>query len=1506
VTPEYWKKVEDIFEMALQRPPEERQAFVEAEAKGDEALRNQVQTLLVSLERAGGFMEASAFGVGLSDTMVEETPSVIGRRLGSYRIVKEIGRGGMGSVYLATRADDEFQKQVAIKLIKRGMDTDFIVKRFRNERQILAVLDHPNIARLLDGGSTEDGLPYFVMEYVEGEPLYSYCEIKRLAIVERLKLFRKICSAVQYAHNNLIIHRDLKPSNVLVNEEGTPKLLDFGIAKLLNPDLAYHPLDPTTAAMRLMTPEYASPEQVRGEKLTAASDVYALGVILYELLTDHRPYRLKNHSAQELARVICDEEPQLPSVVVSMIEVFPGVEGEEPIEITPTTVSKARRTTPEQLKRELAGSLDNIVQKALHKDVAHRYASVEEFSEDIRRFLEGLPVSAPSYLSPTSRMPLTSAEPITANRSIAVLPFQVLRVEQKGEEFLGMGLSDAIITKLSNIQRIIVRPTSAVIKYFDGTHNIIAAGQELNVGYVLDGRIQRAGERIRVTVQLISVRDGQPVWAAKFDENYTDIFAVEDSISEQVAHALVPQLSGEERELLLRRETENASAYQAYLKGRYLWNRFTPDDFVKAAEQFREAIALDPNYAQAHVGIADYYNWAAIFGLGSPDDNFPHAKAAAIRALEIDEKSAEAHAALAFTNLCYDFDWFGAEQRFRRSIELNNNYGPAHQWYSNLLAAQGRFDEAFAELKRTLEINPLSLMDRSITGWTYYHARQFERAEKEIQDALQIDRNFSNFHLMLGFIYEQMGRYDDALAELKITQELMLGSVVPVWVMGYVLAISGRHVEAREKLQMLKEGSQDTYISPYFIALVHTALGEHDEAFDWLKKALKSRDEWMIWLGTEPKLDPLRSDPRFADLLQEVGLKGEEITRFLAHTTGSTFDFVSTSTDRGRRTTGEVAPDGHSLSDAVLAVYKDHKRERAWITAAASVLALAVIAFAIYYVFLRRTVPKHFETIQTEKLTAFGNVIDVALSPDGKYLAYVMEEAGKQGLWVRQTAIANSTRIVAPTGAIYRGVTFSKDGNYIYYVAQAPDSRDGVLSRVPAFGGSARQLITDVDSPISLSPDAKRVAFIRSNADQGEDVLIIANEDGGSESPISSIKFPQHYSLRTAPAWSPDGKQMVLVSEVADEAGFYTKLSAIDLESRKERTISTRRWLEMEDVGWVPDGSGLVISAQDNSSPFYRLWLVDPVKNEERKLTSDLNDYLAVSMSTTPLLLLTVQRQTLTNIWIEHKEDPSKAAPLTSGAGRFFDLRWTGDNKIIYASDASGNADIWEMAADGSNQTQLTAAAGRNYAPVASADGRYVVFHSNRSGRWQVWRMGRDGSNPTQLTDGEQSNWPDITPDGRWVYFEHIDGGVPKLFKVSIDGGAMERVTTSLALRPSISPDGNAIAYWQKEDVPNAPWRIAVALLNGSEPTKFLSVPQGLANGQSAIQFSPDGKTVTFIDFRNGISTLVSQPIDGGSPQVLTSITKDLFYSFNQSRDGRLVMSRGIRTNDAALITERQ
>jgi Tol biopolymer transport system component/tetratricopeptide (TPR) repeat protein len=1071
-----------------------------------------------------------------------------------------------------------------------------------------------------------------------------------------------------------------------------------------------------------------------------------------------------------------------------------------------------------------------------------------------------------------------------------------------------MGLADAIITKLSNIQRIIVRPTSAVIKYFDGTHNILAAGHELNVGFVLDGRIQRAGDRIRVTVQLVSMRDGQPVWAAKFDENYTDIFSVEDSISEQVAHALVPHLSGEERELLLRRETENANAYQAFLKGRYLWNRFTPDDFSRAAEQFREAIALDPNYAQAHVGLADYYNWAAIFGLGSPSENFPLAKSSAIRALEIDESLAEAHAALAFTNLCYDWDWVGAEQRFRRSLELNSNYGPAHQWYSNLLAAQGRFEEAINEVKRALEINPLSMMDRSMVGWTYYHARQFERAEREVRAALEIDRNFSNCHLMLGFIYERMGHYEESVAALQKANELMPGSVVPMWPLAYTLASSGRRNEAKAILDRLKELSGQRYVSPYFIAVVHTGLGEYEEAFEYLDKALAARDEWLLWLAVEPKLDPLRGDPRFRALLNEIGFRGDESSRALHFTGDQTADFISSGGEKSRISTGEIHRSKPTLSDAVFAVYKDHKRERAWLFGIGAVTILLIAAFALYK--LTRQTPTPFSDIEVAKLTAAGNIVHATISPDGKYLAFVMDEAGKQGVWVRQTAIANNTRIIPTADVQYRGLTFSNDGNYVYYVSKGPDAKHATLSRVPAFGGSVRDVKKDVDSPVCFSPDMKQFAFVRNDSDKGEDLLMIANEDGSGEQQLASIKFPSHFSLRSPPAWSADGKQVVAVAETADDKGFYTRLSTIDVATKTEKTISSRRWLEINDVRWIPDGSGLIISAQDDSSPFYQLWFVDPAHGEERRVTNDLNDYLSVSLSVNPPSLLTVQRQTLTNIWIEYKSDPGdpvRATPLTSGAGRFFDLRWTADNKLIYASDASGNADIWEMAADGSNQTQLTAAAGRNYAPVASADGKYVVFHSNRSGRWQIWRMARDGSNPSALTEGkEESNWPEISPDGRWVYYEHIDGGSPKLWRIPIEGGTPERVFNTLALRPSISPDGKYIAFWHKQETPNAPWRIAVAPLEGSEPWRYLDVPQGLANGQSAIQFSPGSATVTFIDFNNGISRLVSQPVDGSTPRVLTSITRDLFYSFNQAPDGRLVMSRGLRTTDAALITERK
>ncbi|HEY0385113.1 MAG TPA: protein kinase, partial [Pyrinomonadaceae bacterium] len=888
MNPERWQKVEEVFEAALSRPPEERSAYLTDVCAEDEALRKQVETLIASYEQAGDFIEEPALGTGLlPETVVDETANVlIGRRLGSYKIVREIGRGGMGSVYLAMRADDEYQKRVAIKLIKRGMDTDFIIRRFRNERQILASLDHPNIARLLDGGTTEDGLPYFVMEFVEGQPIHHYCDTQKLSTTERLRLFHKACAAVEYAHHNLIIHRDLKPSNILVTAEGTPKLLDFGIAKILNPEIASQTMDPTTAALRLMTPEYASPEQVRGLPATTASDVYSLGVLLYELLTGHRPYRLYNRLPEELARVICEEEPERPSVVISRIEHLPLGNGSYRVEVTPESVSRTRDGTPDRLRRQLTGNLDNIILKALRKEPQRRYNTVAEFAEDIRRHLEGQPINAPAYFMPTRAEYEVSDTP-TSSRAIAVLPFKMLRLEEKTDEYLGVGMADAIITKLSNIRRIIVRPTSSVLKYAGVDSDLLAAGHELDVGFVLDGRIQRAHERVRVTVQLIRVRDGAPLWAAKFDENFTDIFTVEDSISGQVAQALMPKLSGEEQELLSKRETENAQAYQAYLKGRYYWNTYTEEGLAQAIFHFMEAIEEDPEYAQAYAGVADYYNFLGVWGVLPPKESFAAAKSAAAKALEIDSTLAEAHTSLAFALLAYDWDWELSEAEFKRAIELNPSYATAHQWYAYLTSAQVRHADAITEIECAQKLDPLSPVIASSAGLVFYNARQYDRSVEELMKAQEIDAGYFVTQHGLAFSHAQKGRFEEAVAAARKAVAFSSRNPLALWTLGYVLAVAGRADEAREILREMEELRQKRYVSAYYIAMIYAGLGERDEAFNWLEKAYEDRDWWLLWLRVEPFIDDLRSDPRFQNLLRRVAHDEAETARIGVHDTSS-------------------------------------------------------------------------------------------------------------------------------------------------------------------------------------------------------------------------------------------------------------------------------------------------------------------------------------------------------------------------------------------------------------------------------------------------------------------------------------------------------------------------------------------------------------------------------------------------------------------------------------------
>ena len=788
--------------------------------------------------------------------------TMIGRDVGPYRIERELGRGGMGTVYEAWRADGEFQHRVAIKLVNAGLDNQFVIKRFRNERQILAALDHPNIGRLLSGGTTPEGNPYFVMEYIEGEPLYRYAAAHQMTIADRLRLFTQICEAVHYAHEKLVIHRDLKPTNILISATGSPKLLDFGIAKLLNPELVSDTTPQTTLGVRLMTIEYASPEQVRAQAVTFQSDVYSLGVILYELLTSHSPYRFRNLLPHEVARAIIEDEPELPSIAV----LRPG--STIPlafIDREATTLSDDRdtqRKVSANLSAELKGDLDNIILKALRKEPAQRYESVGAFREDILRYLNGWTVLAPVYLP----------EPRADVKSIAILPLKILKLGESsdtGDPFLGLGLADAMITRLSGVRALAVRPTSAVAPYGSENADPQRAGRELGVDYVLDGRIKTLGNRVRVTLQLLDIRQAANSWADQFDENFSDALELEDSISRKVAESLLPQLTDTGRRTFRRRGTDNARAFEAYLRGRFFWNSFTPESLPRAFTAFDEATKLDPGYALAYVGLADFYNWATIYGILPASDTYPQASEAAQRAIELDDSLGEAFATLGLTVSCAEGNWEKAERIFQRALELNPNYSLAHEWYSSMLIGTGRAAEGLFEIKRAEELDPLSLRQMTLTSWSLYQMREYRDSMAKAQQIIDLDRSNFQGHLQIGNSLLEVGETERALAELREAFRLA-PAAMPASYLCFALGAAGLRDEAEALRRQMVDTAENNYVKEYFLALAHVALGDHEEALLNLEKAAAERDPWHIWFGTEAKLDPLRAHPRFIKLFRST------------------------------------------------------------------------------------------------------------------------------------------------------------------------------------------------------------------------------------------------------------------------------------------------------------------------------------------------------------------------------------------------------------------------------------------------------------------------------------------------------------------------------------------------------------------------------------------------------------------------------------------------------------
>jgi len=665
----------------------------------------------------------------------------------------------------------------------------------------------------------------------------------------------------------------LKPSNILVKADGKPKLLDFGIAKVLDPELEATEIELTASHLRVMTPEYASPEQIRGGEIAPASDVYSLGVILYELLTGHRPYRLKKQAAYEVARIICEEIPPGPSgSVTSEDNLVPTGEGEKGENVSLESVFASRKSSPKTLQSELSGDLDRIILKTLRKNPKERYQTAAELAEDVTNYLENLPIKAESFVT-LSPAPDAAAKP-NEKHSVAILPFKMFGAARanntggSGDEFLSVGLADALVTRLSGVQRLVVRPTSSVLR-FGNDDDSFASGRELGVDFVVEGNIRRVGERIRVTAQLLNVRDNSTRWSESFDENFTDVLELEDSISDKVVKSLIPKLTGEEEQRLLRRGTNSPEAYESYLRGRFHWNQFIPDALVKAFEAFQAAIKIDPDYALAHVGLADSYIWANIYGMIPSAEALPLAEKSALRAIELDDKLGEAYASLGLTNQ-NRFSWKKALDLYGKALDLSPNYVHAHEWYAAQLVGHGDFEAGAKEMKIAERLDPLSLRTKTLTAWTLYQARFFDEALERGRQIIYLDANYPQGYSQTGFNLLAMNRADEALPYFQKFDAMIPDSAIAKYQLCFALVAAGREAEARQVLEDVKTLAANDYVKPYFLAMAYAALDERDEALANFEKAFAEDDPWMLWFGTEPLLEHLRDDERFNDILRRM------------------------------------------------------------------------------------------------------------------------------------------------------------------------------------------------------------------------------------------------------------------------------------------------------------------------------------------------------------------------------------------------------------------------------------------------------------------------------------------------------------------------------------------------------------------------------------------------------------------------------------------------------------